>query len=284
MKKFISVLLVLFICIAPVSVYATSAEDATMVMMGDANNDKKVNAADARIVLRVASRLEKADKVSVYNADATGDGKINASDARQILRVSANLTRFTYGFDGNGTPCAINVLKNNHYQIDIAYKDEYSDDSITISFAKKGEDVYMTSKDMGFDMGSSSFSDCGMMINSDKLYALLGGKSGNIAMLIPESMCEEMGMDKSEITELADMITSIIPDNIGTATPKTINNETVYQYTYSIEDHVCSLSVASNGQLIDITYTDDTTPLVSFDKINYDNVESLFNLDNYDLL
>ena len=60
---------------------------------GDANGDGKVNAADARIVLRISAQLEKVDKYSQpFEAfDVNGDGKINASDARKVLRISAKL-------------------------------------------------------------------------------------------------------------------------------------------------------------------------------------------------
>lgn len=61
------------------------------LLPGDVNNDGKVTAADARIVLRAASGLEKLTGQSLLNADADRDGRITAADAREVLRESAGL-------------------------------------------------------------------------------------------------------------------------------------------------------------------------------------------------
>ncbi len=60
---------------------------------GDVNLDGKVNAIDARIILRVSAQIEKTENYNVpeYVFDLTGDGKVNALDARKALRISAQL-------------------------------------------------------------------------------------------------------------------------------------------------------------------------------------------------
>lgn len=58
---------------------------------GDANGDNRVNATDARIVLRVAARLEENTDHIKETCDIDGDGRITAKDARYILRYSAKL-------------------------------------------------------------------------------------------------------------------------------------------------------------------------------------------------
>ncbi|MBR3869283.1 MAG: InlB B-repeat-containing protein [Clostridia bacterium] len=65
--------------------------DVPEYTLGDVNGDNKVNAADARIVLRVSAQLENLEGDYLLAADINKDGKINASDARKILRVSAQL-------------------------------------------------------------------------------------------------------------------------------------------------------------------------------------------------
>ncbi len=62
-------------------------------MTGDTNGDGKVNAIDARIILRISAQL---DKIENHNLpmevfDLTGDGKVNALDARKALRIGAQL-------------------------------------------------------------------------------------------------------------------------------------------------------------------------------------------------
>lgn len=67
-------------------------------LLGDVNLNGKISAADARLVLRIAARLDDypdADDVVFVNADVNGDGVITAADARIILRVSAGLNSFS---------------------------------------------------------------------------------------------------------------------------------------------------------------------------------------------
>lgn len=66
-------------------------------LLGDVNLDGKVNAADARLALRIAARLERypdAGEVAFVNNDVNGDGVLTSADARIILRVSAGLASF----------------------------------------------------------------------------------------------------------------------------------------------------------------------------------------------
>lgn len=58
-------------------------------MLGDVDDDGYITAADARIVLRVSSRLETYDDFEFMDIDF--DGQITASDARKILNVSSML-------------------------------------------------------------------------------------------------------------------------------------------------------------------------------------------------
>ena len=61
-------------------------------MLGDADNNRYISAADARIVLRISAKLEKVkDNLMFIRCDVNKDGKITAKDARSILRVSAKL-------------------------------------------------------------------------------------------------------------------------------------------------------------------------------------------------
>lgn len=60
-------------------------------VVGDADDDGKVTASDARLVLRQGAMLE--DKVS---CDVNYDNKTNAADARMILRVAAQIDYFRH--------------------------------------------------------------------------------------------------------------------------------------------------------------------------------------------
>ena len=59
-------------------------------VVGDATDDGKVTAADARLVLRQSAKLG----TESITCDVTNDGKTTAADARMILRVAAKLDYF----------------------------------------------------------------------------------------------------------------------------------------------------------------------------------------------
>ena len=61
------------------------------VLKGDLNGDGKVTAADARIALLIASKMQKATAEQIEAGGFDGDGKIGASDARKILRIAAGV-------------------------------------------------------------------------------------------------------------------------------------------------------------------------------------------------
>ena len=287
MKKLISVLLTVLMCFSAVTAFAeTPVIDESLSMMGDANANGKVTAADARIVLRVAARLDPADSISIHNTDADGNGKISASDARLILRVAANLSEFVFGFDGNGIPCALNVLRSSEYYVKVSYREPSSSTTVSMSLAQNDKDIYIISDDMGFDTSELGFSECGMMLNDDKVYAIMGSGDSKIAMYIPDKMCEEMGMTKEEINEISGMISSFIAGDIGTATKENRDGETVFCYEYELEGITYLLYVETNGKLLSIdakTSTGNET-LIIFNEVSADSISDYFNLDNYELL
>lgn len=59
--------------------------------LGDLNSDDKISAADARLALRLAAKLDSSTRELDVIADVDENGAVNASDARSILRVSAKL-------------------------------------------------------------------------------------------------------------------------------------------------------------------------------------------------
>lgn len=64
---------------------------ADPILLGDLNFDGKVQAADARLVLRYVAKLDSLTPKQLQVADMDGDGKVSASDARIILRIAAKL-------------------------------------------------------------------------------------------------------------------------------------------------------------------------------------------------
>ncbi len=58
----------------------------TTKLLGDVNNDGKVNAKDARETLRHYVGTTKLDDYKLFAADVNNDGRVNAKDARKILQ------------------------------------------------------------------------------------------------------------------------------------------------------------------------------------------------------
>ena len=58
---------------------------------GDVDKDSKLTATDARLILRIAVALDRADGEIYRIADFNGDGKVTADDARSVLRRAVGL-------------------------------------------------------------------------------------------------------------------------------------------------------------------------------------------------
>ncbi len=70
------------------------SEELPEYVLGDVNSDGNVNAADARLALRISAELEAPTDIQLKAADADLNGKVTAADARMILRKSAGLEDF----------------------------------------------------------------------------------------------------------------------------------------------------------------------------------------------
>ncbi len=74
------------------STYILVDEDtAPAVLLGDVNGDGRINARDARALLRYIAGLDESGTIEEAAADFNGDGRINARDARALLRAIAGL-------------------------------------------------------------------------------------------------------------------------------------------------------------------------------------------------
>ena len=92
MKKSKVLSLIAVLCVMAMSFTAFMGLFASAATLkGDVNQDGKVNSSDARIILRVAAKLETIDDAKKAIADMNDDTKVNSSDARQVLRIAAKL-------------------------------------------------------------------------------------------------------------------------------------------------------------------------------------------------
>lgn len=87
-KKMLSV-------IFAVLLFAMLSVTAFALDLGDVNCDEKISAADARIALRYAAKLEELTEEQLAAADVDASGKVTSSDARKILRVASKIDDFS---------------------------------------------------------------------------------------------------------------------------------------------------------------------------------------------
>ena len=86
------VLITLFIL--PIQVAAFDYEENDIIidyLPGDLDGNEKVTAADARLCIRAAAKLETLSAEQLKAADFDGTGKITTANARKILRASAKI-------------------------------------------------------------------------------------------------------------------------------------------------------------------------------------------------
>ena len=71
----------------------TKLPEKLAYLLGDANLDGQITAADARIILRISAKLDNLEdkNITVEVIDVNFDGTVTASDARTVLRVAAKL-------------------------------------------------------------------------------------------------------------------------------------------------------------------------------------------------
>ena len=63
--------------------------------LGDLDRDNEVTAADARLALRIAAKIDTVTDSKMFTiTDVNVDGFITAADARKILRVAAKIESF----------------------------------------------------------------------------------------------------------------------------------------------------------------------------------------------
>lgn len=92
MKKQIKKWTSLLLCVLMNVGWLVCAQAAEItVLLGDADTDGEIAAADARIALRLSVGLEQATENLVRICDVDHDGRPTAADARVILRVSVRL-------------------------------------------------------------------------------------------------------------------------------------------------------------------------------------------------
>ncbi len=146
-----------------------------LIIVGDANADGNITAADARIVLRFSAKLDMNtnayEDMNYQGVDVDNDGKVNASDARAILRVAAKIDKFNK-FEKNFKPFSEPTI-TEYDKIQIALNPAFAKNSEVYTPGFYGENVSKVEK---------VFDDNELILN---LY-LKEQSAENVRMLIDE--------------------------------------------------------------------------------------------------
>lgn len=281
MKKFISLLLCSVLLLVPVTAFAAEYPAETLIRMGDVNLDGKINASDARLALRMSASLESSADTDLLSVDADGNGKISSADARLILRKAAGLAEFTYGFDGNGVANSLKALKSSTFILSVDYED------VSFRLVKQGNNIHIVSSDLGEDMAALGMEDCGLLFCNDEMYLSYVSGGVNVAMFIPESMYDDLGMSKDDVFGLADSITSMFPDEFGTPEKKVVNGETMYVYNINEPGMKSNITVDAYGIIKTIDSLDshgNTLETIVISEVNAVVSADYFTLSDFELI
>ncbi len=283
MKKIFSLILVFAFMLLPVSAFAAEIPAEALTMMGDVDNNGKVNASDARFALRISASLESSEEISLLAVDADGSGMITSADARLILRYSASLSSFDKGFDGKGTPNSFKVLKGDTFGLSVKYED------ISFDIIKNGRDIKLYGMDMGDEFGGLNMDDCGIMYVSDMLYMIFKVDGKNAAMYIPAELYEQFEISNDYLDEVIDGITGVLPDDCGV--PQKIQNEsgkTVFLYTVDYENGGKLEIYCDEYGVIEVLKSyqeaDSVPEVIEFLSINSEIPQNSFDLSGYELM
>lgn len=278
MKKIISLLLCAVMLLIPMTVCAA---EETHVLMGDITLDGKISAADARRVLRMSALVESSEGVNLLSADADGNGKLTAADARLILRKSAGLGELTCGFDANGIPNSFRAIKSNTFILGVAY------DDVTFTIVKKGENIYVLGADPDGSMAQMGMEDCGIMFNDGNLYMTYKNKGKDIAMYIPDSLYDSMGISLDDIRNLADGVAMFLPEDPGVPEKQTADGKTVYVYNIDTDEMKCRITTDAYGVLRTIDNLGENGEVIDtvvVTKVNAQVDSSYFNMDKFEII
>lgn len=288
MKKLAAIFLALIFALLPLTAYAQAEAPAeTKIMMGDVTNDRKVSAADARRVLRMAASIESKDGVSMLAADADANGRITAADARLILRVSAKIEPFSCGFDADGNLNAVNVIKSGVYSMDAAILDDTlgGTGEFPISIVFNGSDFCLKFTGGLSDGGSADMGEMGVLFKDGKTYAITSINGVNMAITEESLMLifgddEEMLEDLSVIINMANFMNIIITDDMGIPQKITENGGEYFVYNYPVTDGTATLKADAYGNIVNIAI-DDGDLKIAVKSLSGVVSSGAFNIDDY---
>lgn len=280
MKKLTAILLALICIILPVTAHA---EPPAFPMMGDINGDGRITAADARSLLRYSAKLETTGNFDLLAADANADGRITAADARETLRVAASLSRFAVGFNKDGEPNAVNLIKNRSFIMDAVIKDGKENTDIVIAIRGKDICILYNTNSSAIPV-DGNMSNLGLVFTDGRFYCTCNIDDSKFGFLVPEEMLNDLFSDEFSIEDMENIIYMAVADDIGAPTAKTENGKTVYEYNYKSNGESFILQTNAYGVPTKIFSHNSNSSSVIVNSLTYANLDSYFDLSDYTIM
>lgn len=202
-SKLLSVLLAFALLLTGALPAVTAS--AKSYSLGDVNGDGKITSADARMILRVAAKIDSFSEAQEKAADVNRSGKVNSGDARTALRVAAKIETLTVGenevFDDgrresaldpandSAVPAFIETLNSGRFLLRGTMRDYTGGETIPITFMKSDENIRMSAELSGIALDMAQI--------DGTLYLISSGKKSYIEMT--ESIMNTLGLDPDDL-------------------------------------------------------------------------------------
>lgn len=112
--------------------------------VGDINGDGRLQAADARLVLRFSARLERLSDAAQSRSDVNYDGRVNSADARLLLKAASR---------------SVSLENFYQYSMTAVYNDPAAGGSATIETAWQNGKIYIrisAARSLVYDSGADT--------------------------------------------------------------------------------------------------------------------------------
>lgn len=275
MKKLTALFLAIVMLLSvSAAVFASADAPDGALLRGDANGDGNITASDARIILRIAAKLDSAEKLVFAVIDVNESGDITAQDARLTLRVAAQLGAFENGayitLPSESTTTE-DVEPTTQEPTTAEPEPPVADEPVDVKIIHSGtyEMVLNCTMDgspmrmmMATDngnlclklLGDESLDGVEVLVVNGSLYAAftLNPNSDKKALMSEEDMRLFLKDDAAELDEMKEMleiISHLIPEELGEPAKTTIDGEPYLLYSYELFGAQMQLYVTEEGKI-----------------------------------
>lgn len=231
---------------------------SSAALIGDADANGMIEAADARLALRASVKLQTLSSSAFSRADVDSDGVVSSADARNILRMSVGLR----------TPDLneLSFLTSNHYLLKGSVTTYEGTSSVEMAYASGN--AYMSA-----ELGGVTIA---VAVSGGKTYMIY--PAGRVSLEMTSDILSLLDTDVSELISVDDLdFSGYSPDKADKVSTEYVGGKLCTGYTFRTSSGSIRFFVAGNellrftrynsdGAPVEITDVDLITPAVSKDR------------------